>query len=109
MNDQRLARLESRVDEIKDDVAEIKAEQKVNSHSMLDLKHYVQEQSELIKSHVSGDDKIITEIAPIIEEFRFQQQVKKRRVQAMKDLGLKLGLFATVVGIFVGGVKIFGL
>jgi hypothetical protein len=109
VDDQRLARLETRVDEIKDDVSEIKAEQKINSHSITDLKEYVREQWELVKMHVSGDEKIINEIAPIIEEFRFQQQAKKRRMDTLKSWTLKLGIVSTVVGIYVGLIKIFDL
>jgi len=83
MDDQRFARLEVRVDEIKDDVAEIKAEQKINAYTMSELREYIKEQSETVKAHVSGDDKIIQEIGPIIEEFRYQQESRRRRIQKM--------------------------
>lgn len=107
MDEIRFSRLEARVDEIKDDVAEVKAQQMITSHNVDDLKGYIKEQTEIVKSHVTGDDKIITEIGPIIEEFRYQQERKKRRIESAKIAGLKLSLVSGVVGIIVGIFKIF--
>lgn len=105
MDETRFTRLENRVDEIKDDLAEVKAEQKVNAMSLHDLKEDIREQTKAVLGHVAGDEKIITEIAPIIEEFRFQQEKKKRRNESLKTWGLRLGIPATIIGMLAGAAK----
>ena len=107
MDESRFSRLETRVDEIKDDLAEVKAEQKINSSTMVELKETMKEQTRVMMGHVSGDEKIISEIAPIIEEFKFQQEKRRRRIASMKVWALKLGIPATVVGIIAAAVKIW--
>jgi hypothetical protein len=95
------------VDEIKDDVAEIKADQKINSSHITDLKEAMKQYVDVTMKHVAGDEKIISEIAPIIEEFKYQQERKRRRAESMRYWGLKLGIPATVVAIIGGAVKIW--
>lgn len=104
MDDSRFTRLETRVDEIKDDVAEVKAEQKVLTTGLSDLKEHVKEHTKAVMGHVAGDDKIITEIQPIIEEFKFQQEEKRRaeekkkaRDAKLKRWGMRLGIPATLI------------
>ena len=107
MDETRFTRLETRVDEIKGDLAEVKAEQQINSSRLDDLKDHVKEHTEAVRNHVAGDDKIISEIAPIIEEFKFQQERKRRRMASLKLWGMKLGIPATVLGIIATAVKIW--
>ena len=98
MDDQRFGRLETRVDQIKDDVAEVKAEQKVQSATNVEMKDALKELTQAVTAHVAGDDKIITEIHPIIEEFKFQQESKKRRSEALKLWGMRLGIPSVILG-----------
>lgn len=107
MDAERFSRLENRVDEIKDDLADVKAEQKITNHHIESLKDHMQIHSELVKQHVAGDDKIITEIAPLIEEFKFQQERRKRRIENLKLWGMRLGIPSVLIGIIGGVVKIF--
>lgn len=107
MDEVRFSRLENRVDEIKDDLAEVKAEQRVTNHHIESLKDHMEIHSDLVKKHVAGDDKIISEIAPLIEEFKFQRERRKRRVEGLKLWGMRLGIPSVVVGIIGGVVKIF--
>lgn len=107
MDEIRFSRLENRVDEIKDDLAEVKAEQRVTNHYIESLKDHVETQSDLVRQHVTGDEKIITEIAPIIAEFRFQQERKKRRMESLKLWGMRLGIPSVIVAIIGGIVKIW--
>jgi hypothetical protein len=106
MNDERFTRLESRVDEIKDNVSDLKAEHKILSNSFDLLNRNVSEYTELVKNHVTGDNKIIKEIIPVIENFQYEQETKRRRVAFLKYWGLKLAIPATIVGIVAGVARI---
>jgi hypothetical protein len=107
MDEQRFGRLENRVDQIKDDVAEVKADQKIQTIANVEMKDAIKELTHAVTAHVAGDDKIITEIHPIIEEFKFQQEKRRRRTQSLKDWSLKLAIPSTVIGIIGVLVKIF--
>jgi uncharacterized coiled-coil DUF342 family protein len=107
MDEVRYARLESRVDEIKDDVSEIKADQKINNYEMSELKNAIKEQIDVVRSHVTGDEKIISQLEPIIQDFQFRQERQRRRVSALKELGMKLAIPATVVGLIGASIKIW--
>lgn len=107
MDEIRFSRLESRVDEIKNDVAEVKADTKILSHSINDLRDHVKNHNEIVKTHVAGDEKIITEIAPIIEEFKFEKERKRRRMASLKEWGMKLGIPATIVAIIGTILKVW--
>lgn len=104
--DDRIARIETRVDEIRDDLSDLKAEQKITNNNIENLKEHMVQHSELVKQHVAGDDKIITELIPLIEEFKFQKERKKRRIESLKLLGMKLGIPSVIVAIVGGIVKI---
>lgn len=99
MDDSRFARLETRVDEIKDDVAEVKAEQKMTNATNAEMRDSIKELTKAVTAHVAGDDKIITEIHPIIEEFKYQQEKRKRRNEGLKTWGLRLGVTSTAIGL----------
>lgn len=107
MDEGRFSRLEIRVDEIKDDISEMKAEQRVLTHSIENLKLTVKDQNETMKAHVAGDAKIINQIKPVIEEFKFAQEQKRRRIAQFKEWTLKLGVPATIIGIIAASVKIW--
>ena len=88
MDDTRIARIEMRVDEIKDDVAELKADSKLQREVLKDIKEDLKTYTIEVSSHVAGDNKIITEIMPllkvlpnIIEDYTFE---KKKREEAEK-------------------------
>lgn len=84
-NESRFQRIEDKVDAVKDEVTEIKVE----------LKEYTAE----VKRHVGGDEKIINEIAPIIEDFKYRKMREEERNQKVKSWAMRLGLLATVVGL----------
>lgn len=106
MDDARFSRLENRVDEIKDDLSDVKAEQKITNNNIESLKEYMDKHSKLVSKHVTGDEKIITEIAPIIEEFKFQQEKRRRRIEAFKVWGTKLMIPSIIIGMLAGIAKI---
>lgn len=101
-NEVRFQRMEDKIDSVKEDVTEVKIE--VNEIKS-DIKHHMKK----VESHVAGDNKIINELQPILnklphivemaEEYHISKQMKKR---VMKYVGV----FATVLGIFGGLVKV---
>jgi archaellum component FlaC len=110
-SDERLNRLEDKVDGVKTEVSELRTEFKV--HSTL-----VAEKLEIFDSHITGDNKIINHIQPllerlpdiveVVEDVRFQKKKQEEKNQKMKKISAKLAIIATIVGIGAGLVKIFG-
>lgn len=105
MDESRFTRIETRVDEIKDDVAEIKAEQRVQGEN-------IQAHTLAVQAHVAGDEKIITEIKPILDilptltevigEHQFNKEIKRRRAEKFKTWGVRIGTTT-------GGLTLIGL
>ena len=103
--DRRIERIENRVDEIKDDVAELKGDFKTHTR--------------LIEDHITGDQKIITEIQPLLsaiphitemaKEYTYNKENKTRRQARIKSLSLRFGLGATILGIITTTLKLLGL
>lgn len=103
--DSRIERIEVRVDEIKDDVSELKADFRIHT--------------KLVEEHVMGDTKIITEIQPLLaaipqitemaEEHHYKKMKRKKRIEKMKSISLPVGLIATLVGLISGVMRLFGL
>lgn len=121
MDDSRFSRLENRVDEIKDDLSEVKAEQKVTTNSLTELKDVLREYVQAANDHITGDQKIITEIVPIItelkpivEEYKFQKDLKERtdkerdeKMTRYKHLATKIGIPAVLLGMMGTAIKIW--
>lgn len=94
-NESRFQRIEDKVDIVKVEVSELRADFKV---------HMIK-----IEEHVAGDKKIINELTPVLaklpdivkmaEEYQFSQQLKKRAYKT-------LGIAATVIGVIVGIFKV---
>lgn len=78
----RLDRLETKVDKVQDDISELRSDFKLH------LK--------VIEEHVAGDKKIINEIQPIIEQFKFDQEQKTRRYRTLKIIGTISAIFAAI-------------
>jgi uncharacterized protein YaaN involved in tellurite resistance len=107
--EKRFDRLELRVDEIKDSVSEIKADMKIQNHSIeglkIDLKDYTIE----VKNHVAGDEKIITELQPLFDvlpqlqkianDHSFREESGKRNIELIKKWSLRFGFILTVAGV----------
>lgn len=104
MEESRFQRLEDKVDDVKQDLAELKIDIKVH---MATIEH-----------HISQDQKIINIIAPVmeklpdmvqmIEDYRFDKELKERKMQSIKTWTVKLGLASTVIGIVITLAKVFG-
>ena len=107
MDANRFSRIETRVDEIKDDLAEVKAEQKIISHSILDLKEDIHKHTLVVRGHVAGDEKIISELIPLIGDYKFHKEKTRRRNAQLKDFSIKIGIVTAVLGLVGGVIKFF--
>jgi hypothetical protein len=116
MDEVRYSRLEARVDQIKDDVAELKADSKLKTQLLIDLKQEFKECTEEIKEHVIGDNKVISKLEPLLESFqdihilvndhKFKKEQVIRRHELIKKWSIALGLLGTTVGVVVGIVEL---
>lgn len=103
--EKRIERIEVRVDEIKDDVSELKADFKIHT--------------KLIEEHVAGDTKIIKEIQPLLnviphltemtQDYAYKKHRKEKIQDNIKDMSMKLGLVSLILGIVTGVVKFLGV
>lgn len=114
MDDSRIARIETRVDEIKDDVAELKADSKIHREVLKDIKDDIKRYNVEVKGHVAGDEKIISELVPllkslpdIISDYNYNKKKKQEREEKLKLYGTKLGIISVSVGIIYTAIKIF--
>ena len=119
MDDHRIGRIEQRVDEIKDDVTELKIESHVQKEMLHSMKTGLEDHYEIVQRHVLGDNKIITEIQPLlnvlphlaemVEDHKYRRENTARRNEKLKNTSVKLGLVGATVGILTGLVKFFDL
>ena len=117
VDENRFTRLETRVDEIKDDVAEVKAEQKILNNSVVNLSEDMKEHIQVVRDHVTGDDKIITEIQPllqvlphlteVVEEYKIEKAIREKRKEALKMWAMRLGIPSVILGMAGAIVKIW--
>lgn len=102
IDETRFQRVESKLDELKDDMTELKTDFRIHIN--------------LVEEHVAGDKKIINQITPIldklpsimeiVEDYQFTKVLKQKRMDSIKEVTTKLGLVGLVLGIIVSIVKI---
>lgn len=114
MEETRFGRLEDRVDSLKDDVAEIKVKQTLTHETLCGLKSDFEEHVEEIRNHITGDNKIINHIEPIIgllptlseiaQQYHFEklkkdeaERLRKENMDKIKDVSVKVGLLGTLL------------
>ena len=105
MIENRIDRLEVKVDDIKENVTELK----------MDMKHLMPK----IEEHITGDKKIISHLGPvldklpalieIVEQDQFEKMKKKERAEKRNNLITKLTLVSMIIGIGAGVTKILGI
>ena len=108
--EKRLTRVEDKLDDLKEDVVEMKT----------DMKYLLPK----VEEHITGDKKIIYELAPVLEKLPTIVQIaedynyekrkkaekakyKKERNEKWKAIATKVGLVSAVVGIITGVVRTF--
>jgi hypothetical protein len=93
VDDNRLVRLEDKVDQVKDDVAELRTDFRVFSAT--------------IEQHVAGDNKIIDHIRPIIsqlpevleivQEYNLEKRRKAKREASLKAWSLRASVVSAII------------
>jgi hypothetical protein len=113
VDETRFTRLETRVDEIKEDVGELKAEQRFTKETVVELKDALKEHNKLVYEHVSSDNKIVSGLTPIMEDlaemvgdYKYRKERSYRKMGKLKAWSIKLGVVSLVVGIAVGLQKL---
>jgi hypothetical protein len=109
MDELRFARVEQRIDELKEDMSEVKAETRIQGQKIDDLKDKFEHHTDLIEKHIIGDDKIITHIQPLlrvlphleelVEDHKYSKIQKEKRAEMFKSISLKLGIATGVTGL----------
>lgn len=114
MNKDWYGRVDTRIDTIKDDVAELKAEQKMIRDEVGETRIDIQDLTVEMRGHVAGDNKIVTHLTPImadlkemVEDHKFKKLEHEKKHKRYKSLALKLGLVATVLAIIGSVFKYF--
>lgn len=98
IGEERFQRIEDKVDDLKQDVTEIKSE----------MRHHVK----VVQEHITGDKKIIKDWKPVVElvpelkeiihNHKFEKELSKRRNKLLMTI-------ATIVGIAAGASRVLGL
>lgn len=126
MEETRFGRLEDRVDSLKDDVAEIKVKQTLTHETLCGLKNDFEEHVEEIRNHITGDNKIINHIEPIIgllptlseiaQQYHFEKlkkeeegRLRKENREKIKDVSVKVGLLGSLISAVLYVLHKFGL
>lgn len=117
MDSDRFNRLEERVDEIRDNVADLKAESKLHNETTRQLRNEIHAYTSAVKDHVSSDNKIINQVKPLLESLPeikilvddslYRKRKNEEMKQKFKDISLKLGIVSATVGILYGVIRLF--
>jgi predicted nucleic acid-binding Zn-ribbon protein len=102
--DDRLVRLEDKVDQLKDDVADLKTDFKVMSAK-------VSSKMDKFDEHIIGDNKIINHISPmldklpdlidIVQEYRLEKKQKAERAESLKTWSLRATVVSSAIALIV--------
>ena len=102
MSEERFNRLDDKIDEVKEDVAELKGEFKTHIT--------------LIEERTSNDVQILRELQPLLEaipsietmvgDFEYKKENRRRNKDKLKSAGVKLGISATLISIALGALKL---
>lgn len=93
--DKRLDKLESKVDAVKEDIMELKSDFKIHTT--------------LIREHVAGDTKIISDLKPIlaklpeiveiVEDYQYSKLSREKKMKFIADWTKKLTFVSTAFGV----------
>ena len=102
MDESRFQRLEDKVDAIKDEVSDLKTDMKVHMAT--------------VERHVTSDERIIEKINPlldkfseiveVVEEHKFDKQLRQKKMEAVTKWTKRLGLISTIIGVIIGLSKL---
>jgi hypothetical protein len=116
MDESRFSRLETRVDKVIDDVAEVKADTKIIHSDLGDLRDALKEHVDVVKEHVTGDKKIINIIEPMmqqmpefhamIQDYKTEKAIKQKKAEKLKHWSIKGGLLFGLAGAAAAIIKV---
>lgn len=98
VNEQRISRIEDKLDNVRTDIATIKT--KMDAHMIK------------IEDHIAGDKKIISDWLPVVQLVPELKEIidnHKYEKKAAEKRNKFLVTTATVIGILTGIAKLFGL
>lgn len=101
--DKRLDKLEEKVDAVKEDVMELKSDFKIHTT--------------LIKEHVAGDNKVISDLKPIlaklpdivqiVEDYQYSKMNRQKKMEFITEWTKKLTLVSTAIGVIYAILQLF--
>jgi len=77
-----LDRIEQKIDRIMDDQVEMKI-------SMVQMSSSLKETSKALQDHICQDEKVISRLHPMIEDFEFRKKKREERLERAKEFALK--------------------
>ena len=102
MDESRFQRLEDKVDAIKEEVSDLKTDMRVHMAT--------------VERHVSADERIIekinplldkfTEIVEVVEEHKFDKQLRQKKMETVKKWSARLGLVSVIISVIIGLSKL---
>lgn len=115
MDKERFAKLEVNVEDLKDDMKQVKGDVGDMKVSFAKVEGHIDHTQKQVERHITSDEKIITQISPlldlmgpmaeIIQAHEYKKQKKEERLSKWRTWGLKLGVIGTGIGILVGLTK----
>lgn len=110
MSDDRFQRLEDKVDNLKEDVTELKTDFKIHVSKMED-------RLDLFEDHITGDNKIISKIEPLLERMpelaevlddkKYRERAEEEKGKLRRKITWFLGTTSVLAGLFVTYIKFF--
>lgn len=101
--DKRLDKLEEKVDAVKEDVMELKSDFKIHTT--------------LIREHVAGDNKVISDLKPIlaklpdivqiVEDYQYSKMNRQKKMEFIADWTKKLTFVSTAIGVIYAILQLF--
>jgi len=118
-----LERIGHRVDNLVDDMAIVKATQIIQGTSIHELGESMKECIQVMSKHVTGDEKIITELHPLLEPLKeivlrrkieeeiISEKARKKleRDQKIKSLLLRITLITGILGVLASTLSFLDL
>lgn len=109
ISESQITKLEDKVEAVREDVSELKS----------DLKLHIQEtrqNMEVIRAHVSADNRIVAAIEPLVKElptlveiakeYHWQKMAKEKKESAVSIWAKRVGILASGATLMAGLIKI---
>jgi len=105
----QLEKLEDKVESVREDVSELKSDFKLHMQE-------TRQNMEVIRAHVSADNRIVASIEPLVKElpilvevakeYHWQKMAKEKKESSLSVWGKKLAILASGATLMAGLIKI---